>query len=142
MSIKDWHVGQSVVVHFPHANQGSIRQLDTEIVKLGRKYITVRGVQGEFDADLPIPRSGQEELYTPEGYQEKVYVTSVLLELDRNRSLSRIPAQVLIPIGDYLGIEKPEHLQPKQEINHVEEEPKPSSTHPRRPSYRRASKGQ
>lgn len=60
MSVKDWSLGQRVTVHFPHANQGAQKFLNTVIVKIGRKYISVHGLRGEFAATLEVPRSTQE----------------------------------------------------------------------------------
>lgn len=110
MPISDWHVGQEVTVHFPHANQGAEKCRDTTISKIGKKYIQVDGLQTKLDASWEVPRGDQAELYTRNGYIEMLYVRKVILTFDKFKSATMSIA-LMLQLGDYLGIERPEHLR-------------------------------
>jgi len=139
MSIKDWKLGQRVTVHFPHANQGAPKFLNTVITKLGRKYISVNGLQTEFDATLKVPRSSHDELYTFDGYAEMLYSRQVM-RLVNSLGTGQLPMRLMLQLGDYLNIERPDHLRTKENTN-VEKQPIPSTTcivHTHRPRHTRA----
>jgi len=107
-----WEVGQAVTVYFSHANQGTARFQNTTITKVGRKYISVAGLPGsKFDAEYEPPMEDHSLLYTPTGYVEMMYAKDVRHALDSSKYGRDYPMSLLLQIGDYFGIKRPEHLR-------------------------------
>jgi hypothetical protein len=112
MPISDWHVGQAVVVSSRHVNEGSPKFTNTTITKIARKYISVANSQERFDHHWDVPRSDRyDELYTPLGYQEMLYTQDVLRAFDSVKRGTRWPIELMLVLGDYMGLSRPKHLR-------------------------------
>lgn len=112
MAVNDWKIGQPVVVYLPHYNTDNVK--NTSIVGIGRKFITVDGLQHRFDATKNPPMSSGNGgtdgwLYTPERYAEVAYARRVIRVLSSR--MGELPFQLLLTIGDYFAVERPDHLR-------------------------------
>jgi hypothetical protein len=127
MSVKQWVIGQTVVIHGPDKNH-----ITTKITNIGRKLVTAKmaGYSNDFqfDAtfDVPIyrtPGTGSAYyMYTIAQSEEVIFVERVLRILQvavenyshlRSRPLP-FPMELLVSIGDKLGVPRPKHLEAKE----------------------------
>lgn len=139
MSIKNWIVGQTVVVHSPDNKKDF-----TTIKAIGRKLITVVSTRHstdlQFDANLNPPTyrashtGSPHYLYTPEQSSEVTYVNLVIrrvTNLLEHYSMyacgeTPLPMDIMMRLGDLLGVQRPDHLSTKEYLN---DSKPPSSRH-------------
>jgi len=140
MSIKNWCVGQVIVIHCPEG-----KHTTTAIKAVGRKLVTAKLAEYsdnlQFDAtfDPPVYRAQSTGtpyyMYTPEQSDEVIYIERTIRGLSKviahyssnNGSQLPIPMEVLLLIGDHLNVPKPKHLQDKERHN-VNKTPVPPSS--------------
>ena len=127
MSIKDWQVGQTVVIHCPEG-----KYVATKVEAIGRKLVTTK-MEGysdnfQFDATFEPPMYRAQStgtpyyMHTPEQSEEVIYIERTIRGLGKaiehysshNGNRLPIPMEVLLLIGDHLNIPKPKHLQDKE----------------------------
>jgi hypothetical protein len=121
MPLSDWKVGMSAVFTDTYTNDPKGRVVHTTIIKIGHKYVTIKGGK-QFDVtNVPGVEhkaySSAALLYTPEQYAEESYreqVRKAVLEKFDWRGRCIAELSITIRIGDVLGIEKPPHLQTKE----------------------------
>ncbi len=112
MSASDWKIGQAVVAYLPYHNTDRVRR--TLITGIGRKFITVGGLTHRFDMTKNPPASNHGSgtdgyLYTPEQYDELQYSEQVIRRV--TSQANQLPLSFLLMIGDFFGIQRPEHLR-------------------------------
>lgn len=118
MPISDWKVGMPAVYTDTYTNDPKGRVVKTTVTKVGRLYVTTNGGK-QFDVtNVPGVEhnaySSAAFLYTPEQYGEEAYreqVRRAILDQFDWRGRCRAELNLILRIGDVLGIEKPRHLQ-------------------------------
>jgi len=118
MSLSDWKVGMPALYTDTYTNDPKGRVVKTTITKVGRLYVTINGGK-QFDVtNIPGVEhnaySTAALLYTIEQYEEEAYreqVRRAVLDQFDWRGRCKADLDILLRIGDVLGIEKPKHLQ-------------------------------